>query len=64
MPSELASKEQFKKLLEKAVEVRVARKGEVAKLKVRTRKGLFTLKTTGEEADKLVKDLKVPVVEF
>lgn len=64
MPSELKSKEQFKKFVENAVEVRVVRKAETAKVKIRTKKTLHTFKTTAEEADALVKGLKVPVVEF
>ncbi len=64
MPSELTSKDQFKKLLGEAVEVRVVKKEESAKVKVRTKKGLYTFKTTGDEADTLVKGLKIPVVEF
>jgi hypothetical protein len=64
MPSEVTSKEQIKKLLSVAVEVRVVRDEEQAKLKVRTKKGLYTFKTTGDEADTMVKGLKVPVVEF
>ena len=64
MPKQLKSKEEFQKLLEKASEVRVARRGDEAKVKLRMKDGLYTLKTTSEEADALVKGLKTPVVEF
>ena len=64
VPKELRSKEEFQKLLESATEVRVARSGEQAKVKLRTKTGLFTFKTTAEEADALVKGIKAPVIEF
>ena len=64
MPHELTSKDQFNKLLKDAVEVRVVRDEETAKVKIRTKRGLYTFKTTGEEADVLLKGVKVPVVKF
>ncbi len=64
MPKEIKDKEQFEKMLESADEVRVSRSGDEAKVKVRTRDGLYTFKTTTEDADALIKGLKAPVVEF
>ena len=64
MPKELTSKEQFQKLLGSATEVRVSRKGEGAKIKLRTKDALYTFKTTGAEVDALTKGLKTPLVEF
>lgn len=64
MPYELTSKEQFKELLKQADEVRVVKDNGTAKVKIRTKKGLYTFKTTGDEADSLVKGIKAPVVEF
>lgn len=64
MPHELKSKDEFEKLLEGASEIRVSRRGEEAKVKLRTKTGLYTFKTTSEEADSLVKGTKTPVVEF
>jgi hypothetical protein len=64
VPKELKDKEEFQKLLESATEVRVARDGEQAKVKLRTKTGLFTFKTTSEDADALIKGIKAPVVEF
>ena len=64
MPHELTSKEQFKGLLKSAVEVRIVRNGDSAKLKIRTANRLYTFKTTTAEADSLVKGIKIPVVEF
>ncbi len=64
MPKEIKSKEQFEKLLESATEVRVSRKGDEAKVKLRTKEALYTFKTTAEDADSMVKGAKVPVTEF
>ena len=64
MPQELKSKEEFEKLLESATEIRVARSGDQAKVKLRTAKALYTFKTTSEDADSLIKGTKTPVVEF
>ena len=64
MPKELKSKEDFDKLLEEATEIRVSKSGESAKVKLRTPDALYTLKTTAEEADAMVKGAKIPVQEF
>jgi len=64
MPKEIKDKAQFEKLLESATEIRVSRKGDDAKLKVRSRDALYTFKTTGAEADAIVKGTKATVVEF
>jgi hypothetical protein len=64
MPREITDKAQFEKLFEEATEVRVSRKGDEAKVKLRTKEALYTFRTTGDEADALVKGTKVPVVEF
>jgi len=64
MPREITSKDEFQTLLETAVEVRVKKEGEVAKLKLRTPELLYTFKTTSDEADSLTKGAKVDVVEY
>jgi hypothetical protein len=64
VPKELRSKEEFEKLLESATEIRIARAGDKAKVKLRTRELLYTFSTTSEEADALIKGTKAPVVEF
>ncbi|HZW84610.1 MAG TPA: hypothetical protein VFE91_01745 [Nitrososphaerales archaeon] len=64
MPKELKSQDEFDRVLEHATEVRVFRKGEQAKIKLRTKESLYTFKTTSEEADTLVKGIKKPVFEF
>ena len=64
MPRELRSKDEFEKLMESATEIRVARSGDEAKVKLRTKDGLYTFKTTSAEADSLIKGTKTPVIEF
>jgi hypothetical protein len=63
MPKEIKDKAQFEKLLENVTEVRVAKRGDEAKVKLRTTEALYTFKTTASEADSMVKGTKVPVVE-
>jgi hypothetical protein len=64
MPKEIKDKAQFQKLLESADEIRVSRNGDDAKLKVRSRDALYTFKTTGADADAIIKGTKATVVEF
>ena len=64
MPREIRTKEEFQALQESASEIRVSKQGDSAKLKLRTDKALYTFKTSTEEADTLVKGVKIPVVEF
>jgi len=64
VPRELRSKDEFEKLLESATEVRVTRRGDEAKVKLRTKSGLVTFKTTSADADVLLKGTKASVVEF
>ncbi|MGB9659740.1 MAG: hypothetical protein ACPLY9_04375 [Nitrososphaerales archaeon] len=64
MPKQILNIEDFKKLLEKAVECRVLRMGDKAKLKLRTKKMLYVFITSKEEADKILKDIKIEVKEI
>jgi len=64
MPFEVTSKDDFKELLKEAQEIRIVRKEDSTKVKVRTKRGLYTFKTTGAEADALVKGVKTAIVEF
>ena len=64
MPKELKSKDEFQKLIGLATEVRVSRQGDEAKIKLRTKDALYTFRTTGEEADAMIKGIKTPVVEY
>jgi hypothetical protein len=64
MPREIMSKEEFQKLLPSATEIRVLRKGDSTKIKIRTTDQLYTYKTKEGEVDALIKGVKAPLVEF
>ena len=64
MPRQVFTAEEFMKLAEKASECRVVVRADKAKLKLRTPKMLYVYVTSPEEAEKLIKDLKVTVVEL
>ena len=64
MPREISNKDEFTRLLAQASEVRIVRFGENAKIKLRTHSALYTYKVTQEEADTLMKGVKVPVQEL
>jgi hypothetical protein len=64
MPHEIKTKQEFQKLISGASEVRFLREGDSSKLKLRTKAGLITFKTSEEEAEQLVKGLKIPIVEI
>jgi hypothetical protein len=64
MPREIKSKEEFQKLLPAAIEIRVSRNGETAKIKLRTEDMLYTFKTTDADVAALTKGIKTPIVEF
>ena len=64
MPKEIRSEEEFKSLLEKSSECRVVRRDSSVKLKLRTEKMLYVFKTSNENADKLLSNIKVDLVEL
>ncbi len=64
MPKQIFSAEDFKVHLEKAVECRVLRMDDKVKLKLKTPKMLYVFITSKEEADKLLKGIKVEVKEI
>ena len=64
MPREILSKEEFQKLLPSATEIRVLRRGDSTKIKLRTADQLYTYKTKEGEVEALTKASKTPIVEF
>jgi len=67
VPKEITNKEEFEKLMEQATEIRIVRSGEDeenAKVKLRTKSALYTLRTTSEDADSLTKGVKTPIIEI
>ncbi|NWG08914.1 MAG: hypothetical protein HXX80_01135 [Nitrososphaerales archaeon] len=61
MPKQIFSVEDFKILLEKAIECRVLRMDDKVKLKLRTSKMIYVFITSKEEADRLLNEVKVEV---
>ena len=66
MPEELKSIEEFMTTLDLASVCYVKRlkKSDTVKLKLRTKKRLYTFKTTPKEANKIVQSLNIPVEEL
>ncbi len=64
MPKEVLDIEEFRKAIPYASECRVVRSGETVKLKLRLKRLLYVYKTTNEDADKLLKEIKTEIIEF
>ncbi|UCE12335.1 MAG: hypothetical protein JSV04_09045 [Candidatus Heimdallarchaeota archaeon] len=65
LPEELKSREEFLTTLGLAsiCYVKRVKNSDVVKLKLRTKKRLYTYKTTPQEADEIVQNLNIPVEE-
>jgi len=63
MPCEIHSVDDFLKLSSNAIECRVKRLKDTAKLKLRTKKYLYTYKISLAEVDGIIKALKCPIKE-
>jgi hypothetical protein len=67
MPRQVFSGEELLAIADRAQECRVVRRGERVKVKLRTRRLLYTYVTNEEEAEELlsrIKERKIPIVEF
>lgn len=64
MPKLVRSVEEFRKLFADADEIRVVRRDNVVKLKLRSQRTIYTYISNNEEADSLLKEIKVSSVEF
>lgn len=66
MPVEIKDWNEFVEISSRALECRVkyARKGNVAKIKARTRRVLYTIKVEKDKVEELVKELKCPRIVF
>ncbi len=64
MPHEIHSIDEFLKLSSSAVECRVKRLKDAAKLKLRTRRYLYTYKVDLAEVDKVIRMLKCSIKEL
>lgn len=63
MPMEVFDAEEFLRLSERADYCRVKRSKEFAKLKLRAKRRLYTLKLPSEKAEEVLRSLKCPVRE-
>ena len=64
MPKEIYDEEKFLELAEFAIHCRVKRVKDVVKLKLRTKKLLYTYKTDPITADRLVRGLSCEIIEL
>lgn len=64
MPREIFDEEKFIALSEFAVHCRVKRLKEVVKLKLRTKKILYTFKTDPSTAERLLRNISCDVIEL
>jgi len=64
MPKELTDIDSFKEMMKSASECRVVKRGNKVKIKIRTKRLLYTYVTTEEESNELLKDTSIQVVEI
>lgn len=64
MPKEIYDEEKFLELAEFAIHCRVKRVKDVVKLKLRTKKLLYTYKTDPATADRIVRGLSCDIIEL
>jgi len=63
VPQEIFDKEKFLEIAERAKECRIKRLGGIVKLKLRTRRRLYTIKLPKGEAEALLNKIKCEKVE-
>ena len=64
MPKEIFDEDKFLELADYAVHCRVKRVKETVKLKLRTKKHLYTYKTDPASADRLIKSISCDIIEL
>jgi large subunit ribosomal protein L38e len=64
MPVEVKDKEEFLELSEKATECRVKKNIDNTKLKLRTKKYLYTIKLDPTDAEELINRLNCRIIEI
>jgi large subunit ribosomal protein L38e len=64
MPKEIFDEEKFLELAEFAIHCRVKRVKDEVKLKLRTKKVLYTYKTDPTTADRIVRELSCDIIEL
>lgn len=64
MPREIFDEEKFLELSEQSFHCRVKRLRDIVKLKLRTKKILYTYKATPESAERLLESISCQVIEL
>ena len=64
MPREIFDEEKFLELSEYAIHCRVKSTKDNVKLKLRTKKTLFTYKTDAASAERILKDISCDIIEL
>ncbi|MGV9170941.1 MAG: 50S ribosomal protein L38e [Promethearchaeia archaeon] len=64
MPKEIYDEEKFLNLSERSIHCRVKRLEDVVKLKLRTKKYLYTYKTDPANAERLLKEINCEIIEI
>ena len=64
MPREIFDENKFLELSEYAIHCRVKRLKEIVKLKLRTKKILYTYKTDPESAERLLRNISCDIIEL
>ncbi|MFX0138568.1 MAG: hypothetical protein ACFFDN_33300 [Candidatus Hodarchaeota archaeon] len=64
MPREIFDEEKFLEISEYAIHCRVKRLKEIVKLKLRTKKTLFTYKTDPATAERLLRNISCDIIEL
>ncbi|HDM45301.1 hypothetical protein DRO47_05475 [Candidatus Bathyarchaeota archaeon] len=63
MPAEIFDLEEFIRISKRAEYCRIKRLGDIVKLKLRTRRRLYTLKVESNKLDEVLKRIECKVVE-
>ncbi len=64
MPREIFDEEKFREISEDAIHCRVKRLKDVVKLKLRTKKILYTFKADPMTAERLLRDISCDIIEL
>ncbi|MFW9988227.1 MAG: hypothetical protein ACFFC3_06185 [Candidatus Odinarchaeota archaeon] len=64
MPREIFNEDQFRELSENAIHCRVKRLKDIVKLKLRTKKILYTYKVDPMTAERLLRDISCDIIEL
>jgi len=63
MPIEIYDKDEFVNISERAIKCTVKRLGNYVKIKLKTKRRLYTIKVKAEEAEELINRLKIKCSE-